>query len=198
MQFDLTDLDLFEKGFPHHVFTWLRREAPVYWHEPTSHAPDGEGFWVVSRYADALRVLLDPVAFSSVTGGARVHGGSFLQDVPYAGVMLNMMDPPRHDRIRALVNKGFTPRRIAELETELRRRARAILSEADARGHCDFVVDVARELPLQAICMLLGVRQEARTQLCDWIDLALEYTGRDLGETNDEVRAANQGILRYG
>ena len=44
MDFDLTDLALFEKGFPQHVFTWLRREAPVYWHEPTSHTPDGEGF----------------------------------------------------------------------------------------------------------------------------------------------------------
>ena len=88
----------------------------MYWHEPTSHTPDGEGFWVVSRHADALRVLLDPVAYSSVTGGNRPHGGSFLQDSPFAGVMLNMMDPPRHDRIRGLVNKGSTPRRIANLE----------------------------------------------------------------------------------
>src|SRR5262245_16619602 len=198
MDFDLTDLALFEKGFPHHVFTWLRREAPVYWHEPTSHTPDGGGFWVVSRPADALRVLLDPVAFSSVTGGTRVRGGSFLQDTPMAGVMLNMMDPPRHDRIRALVNKGFTPRRIANLEAELRRRSRAILAAAVERGRCDFVVDVARELPLQAICILLGVPQEARTQLCDWIDTAFEYTGRELGETTDEVRAANEGLLRYG
>ena len=198
MNFDLTDLALFEKGFPQHVFTWLRREAPVYWHEPTPHTPDGEGFWVVSRHADALRVLLDPVAFSSVTGGNRRHGGSFLQDTPFAGVMLNMMDPPRHDRIRALVNKGFTPRRIANLEAELRRRSRAILSDAAERGHCDFVVDVARELPLQAICMLLGVPQEARTQLCDWMDTALEHAGRELFETNDAVRGANQGIQRYG
>src|SRR5262245_26063677 len=198
MQFDLTDLDLFEKGFPHHVFTWLRREAPVYWHEPTSHTPDGEGFWVVSRHADALRVLLDPGTFSSVTGGKRARGGSFLQDTPLAGVMLNMMDPPRHDRIRALVNKGFTPRQIGNLETELRRRSRAILSDAAQRGRCDFVIDVARELPLQAICMLLGVPQQARTQLCDWVDVALEHAGRDLGETNEEVRAANQGIQDYG
>ena len=198
MDFDLTDLALFEKGFPQHVFTWLRREAPVYWHEPTSHTPDGEGFWVVSRHADALRVLLDPIAFSSVTGGSRPHGGSFLQDTPFAGVMFNMMDPPRHDRIRALVNKGFTPRGIAALEHELRRRSRVILADAAARGRCDFVIDVARELPLQAICMLLGVPQEARTQLCDWMDLALEHTGRELFETNDAVREANLGIRSYG
>ena len=198
MDFDLTDLDLFEKGFPQHVFTWLRHEAPVYWHPPTSHTPDGEGFWVVSRHADALRVLLDPAAFSSVTGGSRPRGGSFLQDTPLAGVMLNMMDPPRHDRIRALVNRGFTPRRIANLEAELRRRSREILALAAARGRCDFVVDVARELPLQAICILLGVPQHARTQLCDWIDIAFEYDGRELGESTDAVRAANRGIQSYG
>ena len=198
MDFDLTDLDLFEKGFPQHVFTWLRREAPVYWHEPTSHTPDGEGFWVVSRHADALRVLLDPIAFSSVTGGSRPRGRSFLQDTPLAGVMLNMMDAPRHDRIRALVNKGFTPRRIANLEAELRRRSREILAPAIERGQCDFVIDVARELPLQAICILLGVPQDARTQLCDWMDLALEHAGRELGESTNAVREANRGIQSYG
>jgi cytochrome P450 len=96
------------------------------------------------------------------------------------------------------VNKGFTPRRIAKLEGELRRRSQAILAGAAARGRCDFVIDVARELPLQAICILLGVPQQARTQLCDWIDLAMEYTGRDLGQTTEESRAANQGIQSFG
>jgi cytochrome P450 len=170
----------------------------VYWHPPTSHTPDGEGFWVVSTHADALRVLLDPITYSSVTGGQRRYGGSFLQDTPYAGVMLNMMDPPRHDRIRALVNKGFTPRQIATLEAELRRRSRAILADAVARSSFDLVIDVARELPLQAICMLLGVPQEARTQLCDWIDLTLEHAGRELYESTEVVRAANEGVLKYG
>jgi len=112
--------------------------------------------------------------------------------------MLNMMDPPRHDRIRGLVNKGFTPRQIANLEAELRRRSRAILDAAISRGRCDFVIDVARELPLQAICILLGVPQEARTQLCDWMDTALEHAGRELGEPTEAVRAANRGIQSYG
>jgi cytochrome P450 len=195
---DLTDLDAFEKGFPHEVFTRLRREAPVYWHEPTRHTPDGEGFWVVSRHADALRVLLDPDTFSSVTGGTRPHGGSFLQDSPFAGVMLNMMDPPRHDRIRALVNKGFTPRRIAALEPDLRRRARHIVARASEPGSCDFVVEIARELPLQAICTLLGVPQERRTQLCDWVDVTLEHAGRELYESTPEVKAASEGVRRHG
>jgi hypothetical protein len=66
---DLTDLDLFANGFPHDVFTRLRAEAPVMWHEPTVHTPDGEGFWSVHTHAECMTVVHDPAAYSSVTGG---------------------------------------------------------------------------------------------------------------------------------
>jgi len=194
---DLTDLDLFEKGFPHEAFARLRREAPVHWHPPTPNTPDGEGFWVVSRHADVLAVFHDAATFSSVTGGGRPHGGTFLQDSPFAGVMLNQMDPPRHDRIRALVNRGFTPRRIAALEPELRRRTRTLLAQLPPDGRCDFVVAVARELPLQAICMLLGVPQADRDALCHWMDTTLEYVGRNLTETTEQSRAAGENAQQY-
>jgi len=172
--FDLTDLDLYRSGFPHDVFTWLRAHAPLHWHEPTAHTPQGEGFWVVSRHADTLAIQLDPKRFSSVGGGARERGGTTIADMVGAGLMLNMMDDPRHRRIRGLVNKGFTPNRIGGLEPELRRRARAILDAVPASGECDFVVDVARDLPLQAICLLLGVPQADRAMLCEWMDRGLE------------------------
>jgi cytochrome P450 len=172
--FDLTDLDLYRAGFPHDVFTWLRAHAPVYWHAPTAHTPQGEGFWVVSRHADTLAIQLDPKRFSSVTGGGRERGGTMISDQFGAGLMLNMMDDPRHRRIRGLVNKGFTPHRIGALEPELRRRARAILDAVPASGTCDFVADVARDLPLQAICLLLGVPQQDRAMLCEWMDRGLE------------------------
>jgi cytochrome P450 len=172
--FDLTDLDAYRDGFPHPIFTWLRAEAPVYWHEATAHTPQGEGFWVLSRHADALAIQLDPKRFSSVGGGARERGGTMIADQYGAGLMLNMMDDPRHRRIRALVSRGFTPHRIGALEPELRRRARTILDGLPADGVCDFVTDVARELPLQAICLLLGVPQQDRAMLCDWMDRGLE------------------------
>src|SRR3712207_8675711 len=54
---DLTDLDAFASGFPHDVFERHRREAPVFWHEPTEHTPDGEGFWSVASYAESLAVV---------------------------------------------------------------------------------------------------------------------------------------------
>jgi cytochrome P450 len=197
-QIDLTDLDRFATGFPHAVFSELRRRAPVFWHRPTEHTPQGEGFWVVSRYADVLHVFQDPQGFSSVGGGARTHGGTMIADLAGAGAMLNMMDDPRHRRIRRLVDKGFTPRMIADLEGELRRRASAIVDGALTARSCDFVTDVARELPLQAICMLLGVPQEDRLLVCEWVELGLEHSDRELGETSASSREAAGKIAAYG
>ena len=194
---DLCDLDGFAAGFPHEIFRRLRDETPLFWQRPTAHTPDGEGFWVVSRHADVLAVFLDPRTFSSVGGGARKQGGTFLQDTPVAGLMLNMLDDPRHTRMRGLVNKGFTPRVIARLESELRRRARAIVDAVADAAECEFVGDVARDLPLQAICMLLGVPQEDRKELCDCVDTAFDYSGRMLGQQNDLSRAATGRLLGY-
>ena len=91
----------------------------MWWHEPTRHTPDGEGFWSVATYDGVLAVLNDPVTYSSETGGDRPYGGTIIQDLPVAGVVLNMMDDPRHARIRRLVTRGLTPtavRALARLE----------------------------------------------------------------------------------
>src|SRR5215216_4412164 len=101
---DFTDLDNFADGFPHHLFAIHRRQAPVWWHEPTEHTPDGEGFWSVATYDEVRAVLRDPRTYSSETGGDREYGGTLLQDMPIAGHVLNMMDDPRHNRIRKLVS----------------------------------------------------------------------------------------------
>ena len=103
---DLTDLDLFAEGFPHGVFRRLRQEAPVWWHSPTPHTPDGVGFWVLSRHADVLTAVSDASTFSSERAPGQDGGGTIIQDLPYgfgAEVLLNMMDDPRHHRIRKLV-----------------------------------------------------------------------------------------------
>ena len=159
-QVDLTDLDTFAHGFPHDVFRAYREHAPVWWHPPTPHTPDGEGFWSVATYDEVLTVLRDPVRFSSETGGDRPYGGTIIQDLPIAGVVLNMMDDPRHARIRRLVTRGLTPAAVRALTPELHRRMQALFEAAG--DECDFLVDVAAELPMQAICILLGVPEEDR------------------------------------
>jgi cytochrome P450 len=169
-QIDFTDLDNFADGFPHDLFAVHRREAPVYWHEPTDQTPDGEGFWSVAGHAECLAVLRDQETYSSVTGGSRPFGGTLLQDLSIAGQVLNMMDDPRHSQIRRLVSSGLTPRMITRVEDDLRSRARRLLDDVTPGEPFDFLVDVAAELPMQMICILLGVPESER----HWLFQAIE------------------------
>jgi cytochrome P450 len=195
---DLTDLDLFARGFPHDVFALHRREAPVWWHPATPHTPDGVGFWSVATHGEALTVFRDPATFSSVGGGERPRGGTIIPDTPTAGVALNMMDDPRHGRVRRLVSGAFAPRMIAQLEEQLRRRTCAILDALTPAGRCDFLLDVAAELPLQATCILLGVPEADRHRVGRWIDFAFDFEGRGYLEQTPEAQEAMLDLWRYG
>jgi cytochrome P450 len=170
---DLSDDETFRAGFPHERFRWLRDHDPVSWHPPTARTPDGEGFWVVTRHADVSAVLRDAVTFSSDRGGIRERGGTAIKDERTAGVMLNQTDDPKHQRLRALVNRGFTPRAVAALADELRRRGAALLDAAGGEPF-DFVRGFARELPSQAICLVLGVPEADQPALLDWLDAGIE------------------------
>ncbi len=176
-QVDFTDLDNFANGFPHDLFELHRREAPVYWHEPTDNTPDGEGFWSVATYAETLAVLRDPETYSSVTGGTRPFGGTLLQDLVVAGQVLNMMDDPRHSQIRRLVSSGLTPRMIRRVEDDLRGRARRLLDAVEPGEPLDFLVEIAAELPMQMICILLGVPESERHWLFEAIEPQFDFGG---------------------
>ncbi len=199
-EIDLTDLDLFVEGFPHDAFRLLRREAPVWWHSPTPHTPDGVGFWVLSRHADVLAAVSDAATFSSERAPGRDGGGTIIQDLPYgfgAGVLLNMMDDPRHHRIRKLVTPAVSPRSLARMETELRSRAGAILDPLADDEDFDFLSRVAVELPVQAILLLMGVPNEDRHQLVAWTNATLAYDDRELGHDSDTARQAAAGMASY-
>ncbi|WP_227985266.1 cytochrome P450 [Nocardia spumae] len=198
---DLTDLDRFVGGFPHDVFARLRGEAPVWFHPPTAHTPGGDGFWVLSRYADIVRAANDAATFSSETGGGRDGGGTTLEDMPLGfavGSLLNMTDDPRHAQVRKLLAPSTTPRALRAMEDDLRRRAIGIVDAALARRDCDFLVDVAAELPLQAVAELAGVPQADRHELMDWADVTLDYDEREVGQLDDRLTRAQARMFAYG
>ena len=198
-QVDFTDLDNFAHGFPHELFAVHRREAPVYWHNPTEHTPDGEGFWSVASYAETLAVLKDPVTFSSVTGGDRPFGGTLLQDLSIAGQVLNMMDDPRHTQIRRLVSSGLTPRMISSVEDDLRARTRRLLDAVVPGEPLDFVMDVAAELPMQMICILLGVPESERHWLFEAIEPQFDFGGsRTAALSQLSAEEAGSRMYTYG
>jgi cytochrome P450 len=198
---DLTDLDNFADGFPHALFERHRREQPVYWHEPTEHTPDAEGFWSVATHAETLEVLRDATTYSSERGGERPYGGTLLQDLPVAGQVLNMMDDPRHARIRRLVSAGLTPRTIRRVEDDLRRRARGLLDAIDDGVPVDFLRDVAAELPMQMICLLLGMPESERHWLFDAVEPGFDYRGKRKSfepDTDTDAAAARARMHAYG
>ncbi|MGH8597954.1 MAG: cytochrome P450 [Gammaproteobacteria bacterium] len=171
---DLSDGQTFAHGFPHEFFTWLRAHEPLYWHAPTTITPDNEGFWVFSRYADVDAVIMDPASYSSDKGGTRTAGGTTIKDEVSAGKVMNQTDDPLHRRLRAIVNEGFSVKAISALENELRRRTRDLLANLRPGDHLDFALQVSREIPTQAICIVLGVPEEDRLMLADWIDRGIE------------------------
>ena len=140
------------EGVPYEQFDRLRREAPVAWHEED----DGPGFWVVSKHDDVKAISHDTVTFSSELGGTFIDTQT---DEQLAAMRLSIqnMDPPKHNRYRRLVNRGFTPRTIQSLLESIDRRAVRIVDDVIERGECDFVEDIAALLPLEMICEMVGI-----------------------------------------
>jgi cholest-4-en-3-one 26-monooxygenase len=160
---DLTDAAAYVDAVPHEWFAYLRKNAPVWWHEET----DGPGFWCVTKYDDCVAVNREYDTFSSA------KKATFIWELPDEAIeqqklmMLNM-DPPLHTRYRRLVNKGFTPRTISALEEKIHQTADDIIDAVIEKGQADFVTDMAAELPLVVIADLLGVPQEDRHNMFDW------------------------------
>jgi len=197
---DLTDPDRFADGPPHDAYRHLRDTAPLYWHEPTATTPGGEGFWCLTRHEDVAWAARQTDLFSSEGGGDRTGGGTLIEDLPAgfaAGVLLNMQDDPRHRHVRRLLTPSVSPKRLRTIEAALRVRCAEILDASIERGACDFLVDVAAELPLQAVASLLGVPQEDRHFLLDWADATLDYDDHDPGGTSTKAQEAGAAMSAY-
>jgi cholest-4-en-3-one 26-monooxygenase len=160
---DLSDSRSFVPGVPHAWLAYLRHHDPVHWQEE----PGGPGYWAVTKYHDCVTVNREFERFSSAAKGTMLFEMGADELAQQSLMMLNM-DPPLHTRYRRLVNKGFTPRMVRDLEQSIHRSADAIIDQVSAAGEADFVTDLAAELPLQVIAELLGVPIEDRHKMFDW------------------------------
>ncbi len=161
---DLVDPDNFVSGRHHEMFKLLRAEDPVHWTEQDSEPP----FWSITKLTDLQTVNRDTETYSSELGGTQRINIADEEGFDTRGMMLIDTDPPKHTRYRRIVNKGFTPRMVGLLEAHLENRAVQIVDEVIEVGRCDFVEDLAAELPLQAIVEMMGVPQEDRHLIFDW------------------------------
>ncbi|HEY8494956.1 MAG TPA: cytochrome P450 [Myxococcota bacterium] len=172
---------------PYPLYARLRAEAPAYRNEEL-------GFWALSRHADVLAAFKDWQTFSS-RNGVSLDLDAFHPQAENTMSFL-AMDPPRHDRLRALVSRGFTPRRVQALEPRIRAMATTYLDAVLERGACDFIRDFAGRLPMDVISELLGVPEADRAQLRTWADTVVH---REEGVQGLPPAAAESALrmLRY-
>ncbi len=152
---------------PYPVYRWMQDEAPVYHHERL-------GFYALTRFQDCLDAFLDWETYSSAEGTVLEFMGSAM-----SGTMIIFMDPPRQTRMRNLVSKAFTPRRIAALEPEITRIANAHLDALEGRDTFDVVRDFTAKLPMDVISALLGIPEADRDDVRAWSNAVLH---REPGE----------------
>ncbi|CAM9902899.1 unnamed protein product [Discosporangium mesarthrocarpum] len=191
-ELDLTDSDLYRKGFPHEIFRRLRDEAPVWRHPETSgfSQTGGEGFTVLSRYEDVQAANRDPERFLSCKGPGLGFEGT--------GLMLTDMDGAAHLRQRKLISAGFTPRMTRRLEGLAREWAAKIVDEAVEKETVEFVQDVAYQLPMHMIADILGIPLEERDWLFKMTNDMLLSVDPEYPVPESERAGLATGIFAYG
>jgi cytochrome P450 len=182
------------------VFAKLRAEAPISFHAepvppPEVPFPQGPGFWALTRHADVMQVSRDPDTFHSAPS-------TNIGDIPpeiaeWLGSMINM-DSPRHTKLRLIVNRGFTPRRVADIEESVRAQAREIVDRVAPLGECDFVSEIAAKLPLQIICDMLGIPREDNSRIFELTNKILGVGDPEYVMTLEELMGAGMELFQYG
>jgi cytochrome P450 len=179
---DLTAPETYRGDVPREVFRYLRDQAPVYWHEDPQQ---GVGFWAVTRHADLDFVSKNPQLFSSSEKSCLLNE-SDPEMLALLRLQLINMDPPDHLKYRRLVRNAFTPKKVDSYESRFREIAHDIVSRAVEGGRCEFVTDIASELPLIAICELMGVPLDKRQRLFELTNIMMGMDDPELTTTEED------------
>jgi cytochrome P450 len=189
MNIDLSNPVFYQNSDPEPVWARLRAERPVY----LNHRENGDHFWAVMTHGLCTEMLTDPQVFSSENGMRLDSDPQVLTAA--AGKMLNVTDPPRHDKLRKVVSSAFTPKMVDRLEATMRTTVGDAVSEAIAAGECEFT-RVAQKLPVSVICDMLGVPPEDWDFMVDRTRFAWSSTALSEAEEAKKVQAHTE-ILCY-
>jgi cytochrome P450 len=151
------DREFWPDGPPYELFKQMRSECPVHWTQSIEEFPDEAGFWSVTTADDVHAVSRDWKTYSSELGGITAAGVIPLE---LTRAMFIGMDPPKHDRVKALFQAGFTPKRIADHEDAIRAIVREVLDRLEGRESCDLVNEVAQPVVARVIGSFMGITPE--------------------------------------
>jgi cytochrome P450 len=155
---ELTEEELWADGPPYELFKQMRQECPIHWTDKFELFPEEPGFWSVTTAEDIHTVSRDWKTYSSERGGVLAAAAGFPLELAQA--MFIGMDPPKHDRLKALFQSGFTPKRIAAHEDSIRAIAVRVLDRLEGRETADLVTDVAQPIVSRVIGSFMGIPEE--------------------------------------
>jgi cytochrome P450 len=188
------------------AFRTLRNEAPVRWFEAFRPQQGEElpfeldlrGYYALTRYDDIWQASRNPQLFCSS------HGGTNIGDIPpemaeFIGSMINM-DDPKHARLRGIVQRGFTPKTIQQVEGYVRDQAEILVNQLIERfpdGQCDFVREIAAPLPLQIICRMMGIPESDERQVFEWTNVILGVGDPEMVPTINVLMGSLLSMFQY-
>jgi cholest-4-en-3-one 26-monooxygenase len=189
---DLYDAATYANSMPHETFTALRREKPVVWQTE----PNGPGYWALMKYEDIVQVSSDNTLFSSERGGTNLEDLDEDAMALIRTILINM-DPPKHTKYRKLVATGFTPKMTRQMEPHVRDITKRIVDSVIAKGSCDFVTDIAAQLPLAVIAEMIGVPQEDHAKVFDWSNRLIGFDDPEYHTSPEDGRVAAMEMFMY-
>ena len=182
------------EGPPLELFKRMRSECPVHWTSEITELPQAKGFWSVTRADDVHAVSRDWQTYSSELGGVVVVDEVF--PIELARAMFIGMDPPKHDRLKALFQAGFTPRRIAAHEEAIREIVVGVLDRLQGRETCDLVTDVAQPAVSRVIGSFMGIPEEDDKIWADLMNTALAANDPDYSPDVEDIEATIQEAIQ--
>jgi cytochrome P450 len=185
-------------GPPHELFKRMRAECPVHWTSEVTEFPAAAGFWSVTTADDVHAVSRDWETYSSELGGVVVINEVF--PIELARAMFIGMDPPKHDRLKALFQAGFTPKRIAAHEGPIREIVTKVLDRLEGRDTCDLVADVAQPAVSRVIGSFMGIPEEDDRVWAELMNTALaagdpDYTPDGIEQVEEVIQKAIEEVF---
>jgi cytochrome P450 len=206
-QVDLADIDLGsydfwgrDEEFRHGAFVTLRREAPIAYFQALARPGEspGRGHWALTTHDDVRFASLHPEIFSSVP---TIVMSDMAPELAETLTGMIAMDDPRHQRLRAIVSRAFTPKVLSHIEDSIRERSRRLVSTMVSNhpdGNGELVAEIAGPLPLQVICDMMGIPERDHQQMFDWTNVIAGFGDSDVTVDFDDFARAILDIGAYG
>lgn len=191
---NMIDPDTYANGMPYDTLKAIRESGPIHWMDGSYQ---GVPYWLVTGRDEIDFISKSPQLFSSEVGTALAdeHPQEDIENI-HNHMIINM-DPPRQMKFRKIVRAAFTPGAVGSYEARFREHARNIVDRVAHRGECEFVEEVAAELPLLAILELCGVPAEDRKDFFEWTNKMMFNQDPEMAASQEDAEMASVEVINY-